>query len=164
VTLVLFVTLLLAAVLLARGLWFGYPPPSWRPRALSAKELAVVAACAEALLPAGGAFTPSAVEVGVVEYFDNLLAEIPARQRSLLRLLLVLLEHASWLRGRRRLTRQSLAERARTLEAWRHSRVYLLRSGFLSVRMLLTMGYLAHPAIQAVLGYTPNRRPFESYA
>jgi len=135
--------------LLARELWLGYPPARFVAAALSKKEQAVLAATAEAFFPRGGAL-PSAEQAGVVPYVDRMMHDMPRRQRILLRLLFVLVEHGSLLFGpvHRRMTRQSVADRIATLRAWELSSLYFRRLSFLSLRTLMTLAYFGDAAVR----------------
>ena len=151
----------LAILCLLRGLLLGYPPPALPGAVLTAKEQAVLSACADALLPHGGALPLSATEAGVVPYFDRMMRELPRKNRQLIRLLLAFLEHGPWLFGlRSRLTAQTPEGRVRTLRAWSRSRIYFLRTSFLSARTLLAMAYLSNAKVAERLGALPNLSPF----
>jgi hypothetical protein len=49
----------------------------------------------------------------------------------------------------------SRATRARYLERWAHSRVYLLREGFYLLKAIALMGWGAHETVRARLGVGP---------
>ena len=123
-------------------------------RVLSRREEAIVATAADVLFPAGGPIPVSGSEAGLVRYMDDSLARLPRQTRMLLRVLLVFIEVQAWVFGprRRRFTRQSAAERVATLQSMATSRVYLRRIAFLSLRTLLSMGYLANGAVAARIG------------
>lgn len=142
--------LLLVVVLLLREGWLGYPPKRLSSGALSRKEEAFLRACEEAFFPSGGPL-PSGDEAGVVPYFDRMIAELPQRQRMLIRLLFVFVEHGGLLFGpvRSRITRQSAEERIRTFRDWERSSIYFRRTAFLSLRTLMTMAYFDAPAVSA---------------
>ncbi|MBM4371666.1 MAG: GMC family oxidoreductase N-terminal domain-containing protein, partial [Deltaproteobacteria bacterium] len=125
--------------------------PVLRPR-----ELVVVRAIGEVLLPAGGPVTPSADAAGVTGYIDGYLAKIPARQRRLLRLLLAVIDWGAILLrpGLRRFTALSILERERYLRGWESSRLYFRRAAFTSLRAVFTMAYLADEEVQRQLGMT----------
>lgn len=156
------VLFLLGALLVGlRGTLLGYPPPKLPGALLTAKEQAVLSACADALLPAGGPLPLSGTEAGVLPYFDQMLREIPNHHRNMIRLLLAFLEHGPWVFGlHRRLTAQSPEGRVRTLRAWSTSRIYFLRASFLSVRTLLAMAYLSNAEVAGQLGALPHLSPF----
>ena len=146
------VAALAAAALLVAGFTLGYPPPTTATDVLSAKEQAIVRACADAMFPSGGVAPASGTEAGVVEYFAATLREGPRATGVLIRLLLRFVEHGPWLFGSRRLTRQSPEARVRTLAAWEASPIYFLRLSFTSLRALIAMGYVANAAVSRDLG------------
>lgn len=144
-------TVLLAVVVaLLREGWLGYPPKRLSGGSLTRKEEAFVVACEEAFFPAGGPL-PSGHDAGIVRYFDRMVAELPRRQRFLIRLLFVFVEHGGLLFGpvRARITRQSREERIRTFRDWELSSVYFRRTAFLSLRTLMTMAYFDAPSVSA---------------
>ena len=144
-----------------RGALFVYPPPRLQGALLTAKEQAVLAACADALLPAGGPLPLSATEAGVLRYFDDMLREIPPAPSQThsppFRLFGARTMDLS-LRGR--LTSQSPEARVATLRSWSQSRIYFLRASFLSVRTLLAMAYLSNSEVAGQLGALPDLSPF----
>lgn len=153
----------LAFGLLVRAVWLGYPPPSIAARVLTAREQAVVAAAADALFPGGGPIPLSGTEAGLVAYVDDNLARLGPRARWLVRLLFVLVEHGPWLFGNApsRFTRLSLDGRLAELARMATSRIYFRRVSFLSLRALLSMGYLANDRVAERIGLAPCLAPFE---
>lgn len=148
-------------IALVRGLFAGYPEKALDPSILSAKEQAILSACADALFPKGGPLPLSGTEAGVLPFFDAMLRQLPKQNRLLIRALLLLLEHGPWVVNRRaRLTRQSPAQRVDTLRSWSESRHYLLRTAFISMRALLTMAYLENHDVASRIGLLPNPDPF----
>lgn len=154
--------ILMIAALLVRGLRFGYAAATLPKGAvMTAKEQAIVAACADALFPRGGPIPLSGTEAGLVLYMDNNLRQLPASTRALVRLLFVFIEHGPWIFGPRpRFTRQSQEQRIATLEAMAVSRIYVARIAFLSMRTLLSMGYLANPSVAEQIGMVARPSPF----
>ncbi len=155
---------LAAATLLARALFGGYPPPRLpRGALLGRKEQAVVAAAADALFPPGGPIPVSGTDAGLVAYMDRHLAGLPAVPRLLGRLLFHSVEHAPWIFGPRRVrfTRLGQAERVAALREMAESPLYLRRVSFLSMRTMMTMGYLACPAVAASMRMAADLAPFE---
>jgi hypothetical protein len=156
---------LLAAVVIAvRGLFRGYPPsPHPGAKHLGRKAQAVVAAAADALFPPAGPIPISGSEAGLLPYMDAYLGRVDARQRGLIGLLLHFVEHAPLLLGprRTRFTRLSLPDRIALLRRLAQSDVYFLRVVFLSLRVMLTMGYLANPEVAKRMRCTPSATPFE---
>jgi hypothetical protein len=163
IALMVAVPVLLLAV---RGLALGYPPPRLSTRILSAKEQAIVAACADALFPAGGPIPLSGTEAGLVEYVELYIARAPCALRPLMRLLFHSVEHSPWILGPRhtRFTRLSHADRIAVLSSMARSRIYFRRVIFLSLRTMLSMGYLANEHVARSIGLTSCTTPFERRA
>jgi hypothetical protein len=155
----------LVLVAIVRELFLGYPKRI-AARALSAKDQAVIAACADALFPPSGPIPLSGTEAGLVAYMDRYVGSSPANTRALMKLLFWFLEHGTWVFGPRRGRFSSLTLEAR-IEALRRmsvSRIYFRRIAFLSMRTMLTMGYLANPKVAVSLGMRSNAAPFEAKA
>ena len=146
------ITLVFLTALMVREAWLGYPPPSFAATVLSRKEQAFLRASAEAFFPSDTAL-PSPVEAGVVRYLDRMLSDLPGRQRLLIRLLFVFVEHGGLVFGpdRRRITRQPVEARRATFEAWERSDMYLRRMSFLSLRTVMTLAYFGHPGVRAAV-------------
>jgi len=159
------IALVLAAaalvLLAARGIFLGYPRPPFRAAVLTWKEQAIVSACADALFPKGGPIPLSGTEAGVVRYLDGHLHLLPAGTRLLVRLLIHFTEHAPWIWGprRARFTRLSHDERIAALAGMAQSRIYFRRVAFLSLRTLLSMGYLANEAVARRIGIRTSPFP-----
>ena len=155
---------LLAAAVLGWALWrfaggYGRRDPALRQ--LSAREHALVAAAADATFPPGAAIALSGSEAGVPAHVDRYLAALPPRNRVLVRLLFVLMEHATLVfkapgaSGFRRFSALSLEQRMAVLEGWARSPILPRRLVFQSFRALLTMGYCACPAVLRAMGLAP---------
>lgn len=158
------VSALVVILAVVRAVALGYPPPRLpRGSLLGRKEQAVVAACADALFPPGGPIPLSGTEAGLVAYMDRYLAGLPALPRLLGRLLFHSIEHGPWLFGPRRVrfTRLRPAERAVALAEMASSPRYFRRVSFLSMRAMMTMGYLAHPEVARTMGMVADLAPFE---
>lgn len=152
------------AALLLRAVAFGYPPRRLpRGSLLNRKEQAIVAACADALFPPGGPIPLSGTEAGLVAYMDRYLGGLPAVPRLLGRLLFHSIEHGPWIFGPRRVrfTRLAPAERTAALRAMSESGIYFRRVSFISMRAMMTMGYLAHPDVAKTMRMVADRAPFE---
>jgi len=155
---------LAALLLLARALAFGYPPRRLpRGSLLGRKEQAIVAACADALFPPGGPIPISGTDAGLIAYMDGYIRGLPALPRLLGRLLFHSIEHGPWLFGprRARFTRLCPAERSAALRDMAQSSLYFRRVSFISMRAMLTMGYLAHPDVARTMRMAANLAPFE---
>lgn len=152
-----------AASLLLRGLLFGYPPPQLGPSAvLGRKEQALVAAVADALFPPGGPIAVSGTEAGLVAYTDAYVRGVPAHTRLLMRVLFFFVEHGPWLFGPApRFTRLTQARRIVEIERMSQSPLYLRRVAFLSIRMVMCMGYLANEDVMRAIGLEYRTAPFE---
>ena len=96
---------------------------------------------------------PSAADAKVVPYLERLVSRLPRRQRVLIRLLFVFIEHGSLLFGpvRRRVSRQSIDERRVTFGGWERSDLYLRRVSFLSLRSLLTIAYFGDARVNRMV-------------
>ena len=128
---------------------------------LSRREYEFVEAAAEAMFPRGGALEPSGRDAGVARYVDGFVASQPRRLRVLIHLLVFLCEHAAVFRlggrgGFRPFTRLSPKARVRYLDAWRTSSWAPRRLVFTSLRAIVTLGYLADPAVLRALGLAPK--------
>jgi hypothetical protein len=128
---------------------------------LSARELALVRAAAEAAFPPGGPIPLSGIDARIPEHVDRYLAALPARNRVLIRLLFVLIEHATWIfkapgwDGFRRFSALTLEQRMAVLEGWARSKIHVRRLVFQGLRAVLTMGYFACPAVLRAIGLAP---------
>ena len=155
------VTLALIVYALVR-VFAGYPAAQQPAQALRRRELALVAAVADALFPPGGAIAESGREADVAGYVDRLVAASQPRQRALMRALFFLFEHATLvfpapggLRGLRRFSALDVGAREAVLERWRTSRLFLRRLVFTSLRALCTLGYFASPGVLRSLRLAP---------
>ncbi|WP_437491263.1 hypothetical protein WME75_15270 [Sorangium sp. So ce1014] len=151
-----------AAVSLARRA----SAPGARSRALSVRERAIVAACADALFPAGGPIPVSGTEAGLVEYMEHYVARTPRPLRPYMRLLFHFVELSPWVFGprRARFTRLPQADRIAVLASMSQSCIYLRRVTFLSLRTMLSMGYLANEKVARAIGVACCATPFERRA
>jgi hypothetical protein len=150
------------SALIARGVFLGYPPKSVPGGRLGAKEQAVIAACADTFFPAGGPIPVSGTQAGLVDYMEGYLERLPSTQKTLIRLLLWFIEHGPWVFGPKQTRFTKLEERHRlaVLEDMRKSSIYFRRIAFLSMRTMLTMGYLAHPEVARSMRMTSHADPF----
>jgi hypothetical protein len=140
----------------------GYPAAVQPAQALRRRELALVAAVADAMFPPGGAIAESGREADVAGYVDRLVAASQPRQRTLMRALFFLFEHATLLfpapgglGGLRRFSSLPPAQRQVVLERWRTSRLFARRLCFTSLRALCTLGYFASPGVLRALRLAP---------
>lgn len=158
---VLLLGVALLAVWLARRVLFGYPRPARRLDALAAREVAFVEAAGDAFFPPGGAVPPSGRDVDLPGYVDRYLGAQPPRIRLLMRLLFLLVEHATLLwpapgrGGRRRFSSLAAEQRVAVLRAWSGSRLFARRLVFTSLRAIVSMGFLNHPSVARQLRLAP---------
>jgi hypothetical protein len=162
------VAMLLLVLLLLVGLgayrfFAGYPRPPVTLCALAPREYATVGAAALATYPRGGAIVPSGLDAAVPLHVDRFVAAQRPGTRLLMRLLFVLVEHASLVfpvRGRggfRRFSALDGEQQVDYLRGWQRSRLLPRRLVFVSLRAILTMGYFADPAVLRALGLAPRR-------
>jgi hypothetical protein len=152
-----------AVMLVVRAVFLGYPPPALPGALLGRKEQAIVAACADALFPPGGPIPLSGTEAGLVAYMDTYVRRLPRGPRLLARLLFHYIEHGPWIFGPRhvRFTRLSPGERVDALRRMAHGDLYFQRLALLSLRAMMTMGYLANPRVADAMRMVPDTAPFE---
>ncbi|EYF00827.1 hypothetical protein [Chondromyces apiculatus] len=144
----------MGAAFVVRGLALGRRRSRVSLRVLTPKEQAIVSACADALFPPEGPIPVSGTEAGLVTYMDAYLQRAPSESRLLIRLLFQLVEHGPWLWGPRRVrfTRLLPEEQRVALERMAASPIYFRRVAFVSLRLMLTMGYFAHAGVQRAIG------------
>lgn len=150
--------------LFVRAVALGYPPATLPEGSFfSRKEQAIVAACADALFPPGGPIPFSGTEAGLLAYMDRYVGGLPPSPRLLGRLLFQSVEHATWIFGPRRVrfTRLRPEERIEALRIMAESTLYFRRVSFLSMRAMMTMGYLANPRVAESMHVRANLAPFE---
>jgi len=128
-------------------------------RLLSADEYAVLAAAAARLVPGDGAGIqwPSAEALDCAGKVDALMAqvhpEVGAEFRQLLRLFESPVFGLAFTGSPTPFTRLPPAGQDARLEAWRHSRLALLRSGYQAMKRLAHATYYSSPEIDAAVGY-----------
>ena len=149
-------------VALARGLFAGYPEKISPRGKLTRKEQAIIAACADSFFPPGGPIPISGTDAQLVDYLERYIDRMPGEQRILIRLLLWFIEHGPWVFGPKRVRFSSLAEpdRLAVLESMRTSPIYFRRIAFLSMRTMLTMGYLSNAEVARAMRMEADTDPF----
>ena len=132
------------------------------PRAvLARRETAFVQAAAEALFPPSEGLPLSGAQADLPSYADGYLADLPARQRGLVRALFALFEQATLIwpapgrGGFKRFSSLSPEQRMAVLEAWEGSRSSLRRMCLTALKAVLILGYVGHPESLAALGLAP---------
>jgi hypothetical protein len=125
----------------------------------SVEEYAVFAAIAARIVPGDGAppSWPSAEAVDCAGKVDALMAQVHPSVGAELRQLLRLFENGLvGLLGAgtpRPFTRATPAAQDARLEAWRRSRLALLRSGYQALKRLAQATYFSSPEVYALIGY-----------
>lgn len=134
-------------------------PPRGPLRLLSADEHAVLAAVAARIVPGDGADArwPRATALDCAGKVDALMATVHPDVGHDFRRLLRLCESGfvgTFLAGSPRpFTRASAAEQDARLEAWRRSRLAILRSGYQALKRLCDAVYYSSPEIYPLIGY-----------
>ncbi len=132
---------------------------------LTSIEQRIVAAASDAMFPRGGAIEQSGSDAGVLDYFEKMLAEMPPKNRALVRLLLAFIQLSPLVFFfKAPFTWQRDDDRVATLEALSVSSIYFLRVTFQSLRALLSIAYLANDDVARQVGAVPNLSPFEGRA
>jgi hypothetical protein len=128
-------------------------------RLLSADEYAVFAAAAARLAPGDGAGPkwPTADALDCAGKADTLMArvhpDVGADFRRLLRMFESSFLGALVAGSPRPFTRATPAEQDTRLEAWRTSRLAILRSGYQALKRLAHATYYSSPEVYALMGY-----------
>ena len=133
--------------------------PTRTLKLLNDAEYAIFAAAAARLCPGSGVGPdwPSTDALDCAGKVDALVARLHPRAGREFRQLLHVFENA--LTGMvaiarpRTFTRSTPAEQDARLEAWRHSRVALFRSGYQAMKRLAHATYYSSPEVYALLGY-----------
>lgn len=125
-------------------------------RALTAAQFSVLAAVADRIAPASGAF-PSAWEVSVPEKIDELLSRVHPGLVEEVGQGLMLLESAAagmLLDGRTStFTGSTPAEQDEILESWRASDIEVRRKVFKALNGLCNAAYYGSPEVYPAVGY-----------
>ena len=153
---------LLLALVAARRFFGGYAAPPGRSRVLARRELGFLSAAADTAFPAGGAIEASGSDAEIAERTDAWIAEVTPGMRLLMRLLFVLVEHATLFfpapgrGGFRRFSSLAPEQREAVFRDWEESRLPPRRLVFQSLRAVLTMGYLSDASVLRPLGLAPR--------
>jgi hypothetical protein len=155
---------LVPLVMIALGLrrfFAGYPRLVESLGVVTPREAHFLDAAAEATYPAGGAIPLAGRDAGLPRYVDGWLKALPRRQRLLIRALFALMEHGTLVfaapgrGGLRRFSSLTLDQRESVLRGWAESGLFPRRLVFMSLRAILTMGYLGHPTALRHLRLAP---------
>ena len=155
------VVLIVVGLFLMHRLLRGYPRPRERYVVIGAWDAAFLEAAADTLFPADGAMPLSGVDANLPGYADHYLANLPRRQRLLIRALFMLFEQstivlpARGLGAFRRFSSMTPVQRSAVLRGWAESRFYLRRFAFTALKAVLIMGYFGRSECLEHLGVEP---------
>ncbi|MEQ1570278.1 MAG: hypothetical protein ABMA64_31880 [Myxococcota bacterium] len=120
-------------------------------RALSADEHDFVQALAEAWLPPGGDPPLSGAQAELGRFFDEVVAAMTPGTARELKLLLQVLDDATWATDARAFRHLAVDRRTAVLDGWVHSSSWLLRNAVSGVLVLCGEGYAMHPDVVGLL-------------
>ncbi|MFK7929874.1 MAG: hypothetical protein AB8H79_16900 [Myxococcota bacterium] len=115
----------------------------------------MVLAIAETMFPEGDARRVSVEDAKIVEYLDDLFAEIEPRERIMMRSLFALVEVQSLVFSFKRpslFSRASPEVRSKNLAGWDKSRLYYRRLVFQAIRSLMLWAYVDNPDVEQSIG------------
>jgi hypothetical protein len=158
--------IVLVAALACYRLLLGVPRPRHPSALLSRGEVAFLEAAAAAFVPAidpetGAGLARPGQAVEITRFADRYAGSLPARQRRLIRAMLVFFEQstlifpARGIGGFRRFSKLTPEQRAALLEAWAESPWAWRRSLLTALRAFVVMGVLGHPDNLRGLGLEP---------
>jgi hypothetical protein len=128
-------------------------------RVLTAEEYAIFAAVAARICPggAGEPAWPSPDAIDCAGKVDTLLSQLHPRPAGEFRRLLRVFDNAMTglfcLGSPTTFTRSSITDQDRRLDAWRHSRIALFRSGYQAMKRLSHATYYSSPQVYSRVGY-----------
>lgn len=113
----------------------------------------VIESCVDAFFPPGGPINISGSEAGLVQYYENTVQSSPKTQRILLKLLIVFIQYIPLIIGptRKRFSSLTQVQREATLTKMSVSNIYFVRTCFLSLRMLLCIGYIDNKNVASII-------------
>lgn len=154
--------LLGVAAIVGRNLSGYVLPRGIALRALSTKELIVLAAVCERICAPDGPDAPRPDGLAMAAWLDGYIATMDPPVRRDLSALFALVEHGSSLfrLGATRFSHLSIAEQDATLQDWSTSALSVRRQGFQGLRALAFLAYWRQDATWPLLGYPgPMVRP-----
>ena len=122
---------------------------------LTPLEARIVRALGQTMYPREGGIPIDAEQARAVEYVDAWLAALPAKERTLVRLMFVLFEVAMPVFGPSRLRVFSLAKaqhRHAYLSSWENSQFYFRRASMFALRSVFALAYLADEDVLSSIG------------
>lgn len=128
---------------------------------LTGREREIISAIADTTFPPAGSIPLSGTEAGVVDYLDDFLSKIPPGQANLLRAAFLFIEIAPLISGKAlNIFTNSSEEARKKILDYSNKYLYIHRALLEGVRVLSTLGYMAHPDVAKKIGCTPNLDPF----
>ncbi len=125
-------------------------------KVLSKKEATITASISDAMFPgdAGSPPMPNGVELGMVEQFDEFLANIDTGSADGLRMILHAIDDMAVFSdfGLARFHKRPRAERIAILKAWDTSGLMVRRSAFRALKYALATQYCTHPSVLKAAG------------
>ncbi len=122
---------------------------------LDEKGYAVISAFADRIIPRGGPYEIGALDVKVVEFFDEFAAsDYPEVQKDF-KSVITLLEHgAPFLDFKfKRFSQMTTDEQDEYLKGWESSKLALLRGAFVGLKKLCMMGYYSNEQVWPHIRY-----------
>lgn len=122
---------------------------------LTRREARVVKALAETMFPEDQGPRVTVDQARVVEYIDELLAEVEPRERAMMRAMFALFEVQSLVTSPLRpslFSRAPADVRHRTLKSWEQSDIYFRRLAFQALRSLMMWAYVDNPDVERAMG------------
>ncbi len=132
------------------------PPPAPDHRILSADELGVVDAYADALFPPGNPLGPPATELRIGDEVDRIVAEQEPLLQQVFRYALRALVVGTYASRQAHFVDLPLAVRQEIVANWQSERVMARRLLADAIRMEVGMAYFNLPAVQEAIGWVPS--------
>ncbi len=151
--------LLALSAVAAGGVWEGasLPPPAMGALCLSARELGLVQALAEALFPPGSALGVSAVGMDLAAEVDELIGDrLDPVVRPVFRLAMEGLDDGTWVSRGARFVDLPIADRVAVLAHWADNAVLARRMTYDALRTVVGMVFFCRPEVTAAIGFRPG--------
>lgn len=136
-------------------------PNSGKITELTAAEKEFIRKAADVVFPKDGPIPVSGNEAGVPQYMENLFRNMPEDKRRLMHLLFHFIECSPLAFGPRRTLFTLLKENEqKEVLDFSDKSLYFRRVALQSLRVLMTMGYMANEDVQKAVGWRPDQNPF----
>jgi len=128
---------------------------------LTAQEKQIIAMAADATFPKDGPLPISGTEAGVPEYFAEYVKRLTPDKQKLIHLMLYFVETCPLIFGPEHTLFSLMKEENRGPAVnFSDKNWYFRRVALGSLRVILTMGYMANEEVQKAVGCVPNQNPF----